>query len=678
MSKIRTTTLELQRHGPPNNQLLSPLTQYLALAGNHPPETVHIPLEHQQMLMRLQTLRYNDSSETLEMQLEDTAALLSEVLGEVPGLIADLSDMCPGSQDLTHLELVLSASELALLPFELAYAPRGAPDAGQHLALQSRLPMTVTRKTRRVTTEVFEWPRHIRILFVAASPGEVGEIPLASHLLAFRRLLDPWIGYHDDPDTRWRQLERRLVVLPRASLRQIEEACQRSRFSHVHILTHGVPYKKVGGERFGLALHQDGRPELMDVVDGRRLATALRAFSTHSCGNSRPAVVTLASCDSGHVGSVLSPGGSIAHALHEAGIPLVIGSQFPLSFAGSVWMVERLYEDLLQGEDPRRSLARLRRHLHTQVPERHDWASLVAYAALPSDLEEQLGRFRVQQANTAAHTALDWTDSLLVNLRQTDPATQQHHDNVRSIEREVQGSLQRLQSGKERLYRLAREGFDVSGLLASVFKREAQVLYEAWSLLDSREASGMSLTSTSSSYREDSREALEQARFYYREAFERDLTASWAVAQYLSLSEVLSRPDPDRRELWTFARLASEVDVKQRSDRRLAWAHSTLAELYLLAELVWWPDPPPLLDHRALARQHAASLGRMERKHWLDIYTTRRQILRYGEWFPYISRRKTESKIQDLLPTVEEMLGLLPEVPPVAADHEEWLDGFEY
>ena len=68
----------------------------------------------------------------------------------------------------------------------------------------------------------------------------------------------------------------------------------------------------------------------------------------------------------------------------------------------------------------------------------------------------------------------------------------------------------------------------------------------------------------------------------------------------------------------------------------------------------------------------------MERKHSLDIYTTRRQLLRYGEWFPYISRRKTESRIQDLVPTVEEMLRLLPEVPPVAADHEEWLDGFDY
>ncbi|MCK7492772.1 MAG: hypothetical protein MZW92_15495 [Comamonadaceae bacterium] len=40
-------------------------------------------------------------------------------------------------------------------------------------------------------------------------------------------------------------------------------------------------------------------------------------------------VVSLASCNSGNVGSVAGAGASIAHALHEAGIPMVVAGQFP-------------------------------------------------------------------------------------------------------------------------------------------------------------------------------------------------------------------------------------------------------------------------------------------------------------------------------------------------------------
>ena len=37
---MRTVTLRAGRHGPAHNQLLSPLTQYLALCENHPAVTL--------------------------------------------------------------------------------------------------------------------------------------------------------------------------------------------------------------------------------------------------------------------------------------------------------------------------------------------------------------------------------------------------------------------------------------------------------------------------------------------------------------------------------------------------------------------------------------------------------------------------------------------------------------
>src|SRR6185436_13543700 len=139
---MRTITLELLRHGPPHNQLLSPLTDYLALCENHSAVSWRVPFEHNQMLYRLRALSYQMGEEPREFQVVDTARVLGEVLGRIPGLTADLNrqdaaDDARRGDDcdrVTHLRLILSASELALLPFELATAPSGFPGAGQPLS----------------------------------------------------------------------------------------------------------------------------------------------------------------------------------------------------------------------------------------------------------------------------------------------------------------------------------------------------------------------------------------------------------------------------------------------------------------------------------------------------------------------------------------------------------------
>ena len=43
------------------------------------------------------------------------------------------------------------------------------------------------------------------------------------------------------------------------------------------------------------------------------------------------------------------PTASVAHDLHDQGIPLVVASQFPLSIEGSVPFVERFYRDSFEG-----------------------------------------------------------------------------------------------------------------------------------------------------------------------------------------------------------------------------------------------------------------------------------------------------------------------------------------
>ena len=275
---MRTITLELLRHGPAHNQLLSPLTPYLALCENHGAVTLHVPFEHNQFLHRLDALGYKLGEQSRKFQLKDTAAVMGEILGTVPGLTAEANKQ--GAEPLTHLRLILSSSELALLPFELALAPAGFPGAGQHLLLQPQMPICLTREIRRAPDDDASWSdRPPRILFAAASPpGQIG-IPLEAHLLALRRAIQPWVSYFDpkDADARARNIAKHLVFLPEASVELIEDACATGGFTHVHILAHGQRVKEGHDTRFALALHKAGQSRRPDPVSGTRLATALRA-----------------------------------------------------------------------------------------------------------------------------------------------------------------------------------------------------------------------------------------------------------------------------------------------------------------------------------------------------------------------------------------------------------------
>jgi CHAT domain len=498
---MRTITLELVRHGPAHNQLLSPLTQYLALCENHPAVTLQLPLEHNEMLYRLSALAYRMGKEPREFQLRDTAQLVGELLARIPGLTADMNRRDDRSGDgsgqnvegdrATHLRLVLSASELALLPFELAVAPIGFPGAGQPLLLQSVHPVAITRETRRVAEEQVVWPERTRVLFVVASPPELPAPPATAHLLALRRTLEPWIGTRSRTaegvtgETDANRLAQHLTVLIEASLEAIEAACSEGNYTHVHILAHGGEYTEGYNTRFGLLLHDSAHPiGPADRVNGERLATALRTSRKGASGQLvRPAVVTLASCYNGSVGSVTGVGASIAHALHADGIPMVIASQFPLSFGGSVRMVEILYEGLLSGEDPRRLLIDLRRSLHTQFPDTHDWASVTAYSSLPPNFDRQLAFVQIQRARRSIDVAMDLADEVVARVervRRSRPVTANQAGDTAAVvgTTEIASAMKRVRESRARVDRLPSERARIVALLASADKREAALEYE--------------------------------------------------------------------------------------------------------------------------------------------------------------------------------------------------------
>lgn len=614
----RTVTLELLRHGPANNQLLSPLTPYLALCGNHDAETVNVGFEHLHMMRRLRQLRYLDGRRAARSALLEASVEVSRLVASIRSLTAEMSSAPRGDRRLVHLRLVLSASELALLPFELITSPPGFPGRGQPLSLQTVTPITLTREVRRVSASTIRWPEVPRILVVAAAPRDVPPVPLRAHLLAIRRALAPWL-ITDKVD----ELSENVTVLPRATLAEVREACADAAYTHVHVLAHGYesPETDEAESRYGLAFHADGDPDRIDVVTGSRLAAALRCHPSAASDTelSSPAVVTVASCDSGNVGSVIAAGASVAHDLHEAGIPLVLASQFPISTRGSAIMAEVIYRRLLRGDDPRLLVHDLRQELHVASPETHDWASIVAYAALPPDIDAQVRQARFQRARRKVDTVMARLDgetrSGQADLGALDQA-------MRSFEEAVPDDD--TPAERVRAY----------GLLAAAKKRAAMLFYgePPWPLL-TIEAAGA---------QRQSRTALDEARSYYLRAFRLSSNEPWSIVQWLALTAALDPLDePTAQQAfadrWTTARVISEDTLCSTNTQSVVWAHGALVELHMLAQLLP-PDHRARKDASARADHHVDQLlAIMSAEPYprvrFDAYSTLRQLERYADWW---------------------------------------------
>lgn len=418
--KFQDIMLELVRPGPAHNQTLNRITPYIALCGESSPVTFNVNFQHAELLSRLEHLRYvvehasgrlvPVASTIRQRELLQLGADMGTLLGEMRSLSTEISNLrtdnwtSDESEELiAHLRIVLSGSELAILPFELSIAPTAVPGEGSQLFLQSRVPLVPTREIRRsrpLKTRIRDFER-VKVLYAYAAPGGT-VVPAKEHLVAIRSALEPWLrdfttlpGGPDAPDdeARLAELRKWIRVLPNASLNEIERICAEEHFSHVHLLAHGDTFTEAGETRYGIALCDPSDPHKKHVVPGQRLAQALTIQSFDRQSRSAPFWVTLASCDSGNPGSVLVPGGSLAHDLHASGIPWVLASQFPLTQTGSTSITQLLYEQLFAGEDPRSALYELRKRLYTHSDANHDWASVVVYASVPPDFDDDVSKF---------------------------------------------------------------------------------------------------------------------------------------------------------------------------------------------------------------------------------------------------------------------------------------------
>ena len=378
-------------------------------------------------------------------------------------------------------------------------------------------------------------------------------------------------------------------ILNDASIDSIYKICSEESFTHVHILAHGGTYEDSGEQRFGLILCDPKDKTKPQHVSGATLASALQAKHKDGTTRSSPIMVTLATCDSGAQGSLLTPGGSLAYDLHVSGIPWVIASQFPLSKKGSIVMTRELFSRILRGDDPREALFEIRRILCTQVYQMHDWASLVIYASLPQNFESQVRRYFESQTKAAIETAMKHADDIL--KEDPDDKKQVAKKTLEKVSEYLTFWQKRLPNDQEMSSRLSRTVFfNISG---SVHKRIA-LLYgpksgaeDVWS----------------SEKRDTYLENLRIAMANYDQAIEQWGTFGskyhWAATQYLSLKAVLywffeneegqtkDRYKPDDRDFARYV-MAKELALKNinmpDSSIEKAWAYATLAELEMLSK----------------------------------------------------------------------------------------------
>lgn len=602
---IRLVNVEFLRPGPPNNQLLSPLTPYLAVCGETGAGVVHVPYEHGRFERVLKQLRYEtgDPEDRLAM-LHDLGAEMGKLLGGVPGLPGSLSAGMNQPGALIHLRLTLSASELALLPFELAKTPVTDNMTGESwLSLHTRPPVCLTRHIRTVSPESVVWPERPRILFITGDPENV---PHEEHRRVLVEAIKQFL-YPEDDDQKIDDEDRMrfgdlLTILIYPTLDEVMAECRKNRYTHVHVLAHGDLIDSSPGS-YGIVLR--GPEDAPDVVSGDRFRTAI--ISVHH----RPAVVTLASCDSANVGTVVIPGASFAHQLHEAGIPLVVASQFPLSVDGSVPLTKRLYNGFLWGEHPLLSLQEARAELHARFTANwHDWASLVVYEALPRDFSDQLDALLYRQTKRAMDAALEKIDRAVEKKgSKSDPS---------ELEQEVEYAVGRFNLN-------GQYGVECLGLRASSRKRIAQARFKL---------GGKS---------KDPYDLLDEARIDYLRAvrdlmvnnsrpLQRIATQHWLLVQVASLSSVLGI-EPSAGT-WEAARLNAELYCDHHDPEQRAWAHGSLAELWLvrLADPSLEEEDRRKIQEKAI--REAEALGHFyPGRDEFPVRSTRRQFERYLSWW---------------------------------------------
>ena len=671
MAVFNDIELEIVRRGPAHNQLLSPLTSYIALCGRSRPVTFSIDLEQHELMDRISRLRYfetdGDSAQYITEPQRQAAVIsmgaeIGKIFAKLRNLLHEqgralgqsiaLNSSNNTTDQVAHLRLVSSASEFANIPFEMAISPVATPAEGKKMLLDLNLPLVLTREIRRTRPIPISWDRKIdtKILIISAEPGRM-TVPLKEHVRAIRKSLDPWIGYHppaidNQAETRIDKAQERIRILKNASIEKIYEICSKERFTHIHILAHGGEYQEAYEKRFGLILCDDKNPIKENRISGEELAQALQAKHKDGEWRSSPVMVTLATCDSGAQGTLLTPGGSLAYELHVAGIPWVIASQFPLSKKGSNVMTSELYPRIFRGDDPREVLFELRRILHTHLSNTHDWASLMVYASIPNNFDSQIARYFENQTKAAIETSLEHADNCMNVFIKPKSA---HQDETAKIMASLKDSLSNVENYL-RLWnsRLPLENdmpsrvrrAEYYGICGSSYKRIA-LLHKIQNNTDVK-LNVDEIDGIEDNYKIYMGRALANYDRAFNEWATDESKFHWVATQYLFLKAVEDWDDNDQDIEVTEPKIARYLMAKElalydldnaQSGTLKAWACGTLAELALLSACYHTGRKPSYKSIRKEIKKYCQQLVENCSDDTFPIESTCRNFARYRDFW---------------------------------------------
>lgn len=645
---MKSLIIELSRPGTPDNHNLSPDTRYIALCGTYPEVNVSVNCNQLKFFEVVKNLRYSNANPAATRK----AVAFCEAL--VTKLFADLDypDLQHQHEEPLHIRLVANPMELAQLPFEFVRVPLNPdlPATGAMLTDAGRV-VTFTREVRQKSEAGYVWPHVPRVLFAWAQPSET--VPFEAHRQALQQVLTPLAKPVKNNAVPEPDLSPFFTELAHASLHSIgkkmQEGISEGRpYTHVNILAHGGHEADWSGFEFQLVLCEKDSTDKEELVSGGRLAEALIS-DAHV-----PVVVSLSACDSANVGNVLMPAGSLVYQLHLAGIPCVFASQFPLTQNGSVILVRTLYSELVNGCDPRTALHKTRMTMKEENS--HDWASLVAYARFPDDIDTQLQDARLKRLFAGMKISNAWVDHVFRNW-----------DNIEAGKREqiVLQLHQRIEVSIAELSELMADGRSVLknadmkgehlGLLGSACKRKAEYL---WRLSELTGDPDNDLATQSSGQ-------LKLAGHYYKAGFDAYALSHWNAAQYLSLKAALGESLLPEFNAWIVAEfMAERVLYSDASDGDKFWAMGSLGELHLLWQLAAKEaSEEEKTKHRNLALEYVARM----QSHGADYNAGKesmvRQLDRYVSWW---RQMYPASFAKDLLKTAKEMRAVFPSLDELA------------
>ncbi len=615
---MKSLTIEFQRFGDAPG-ILRLSDRYLRTIGTAGPgEEVGFGVSQDRLANAMKCLDYQNFRGAKDPQevrvrantvLQQLAPHLEKFLGPRPSL---------GSGDRPYqLDVLTHAYELAQLPFEVLEAADRS--------------LVVTRRIRQ------PWPRppivredKPRVLFAWAEPkvskhSKPMKVPHEHHHDLLRQVLSDW-G------------DKALVPLPNATRKTLAAklAHKDHGFTHVHLLAHGVgPGRADSATPFDL-LAEPPPPTFLALDDGDggmdrcRPAVLKDLFQP---GVPRPASFAIATCHSGEIKEPFRYGGTLAHVVHEAGVPIVLASQLALTKTGSDQLIETFLAQVVNGGDPRLALRACRDKLRkSREVTYYDRVALVCYVHLEEDFDRRLPETKLKVALARLEAASKDAEARAGQLLEHGAAGSEESADPEDIAQRFASVRNRLEKLKKipSLTKAQRE--ELHGLQASSLKREAE---EAWRL--SQGFSG----DDQSKWQDRSLNALSEAMPAYARAAQISRDHHWTWVQWLALTVVTEGTLEGREEDWIVARAAATdaanltaADDAPASQRRATeedaiWARGSLAELCLLSPMAGRGD--------ALAQAKVRLdelVARCEQLSFpFPIKSTLKQLGRYANWW---------------------------------------------